>query len=90
MSLADGQMITGEALTTQKEKLNLPLESFQYIFEPGGEATTILEYHTCALTPYNNDRVKPLIALRKRGRPPKVPQTPGSSSGRRRNQRGRM
>ncbi|GFX46347.1 integrase catalytic domain-containing protein [Trichonephila clavipes] len=45
-------------------------------------------YHTSALTPCNNDRVKPLIPLRKRGRPPKVPQTPGSSSGRRRNQRG--
>ncbi|GFX41201.1 hypothetical protein TNCV_2218991 [Trichonephila clavipes] len=47
-------------------------------------------YHTSALTPCNNDKVKPLIPLRKRGRPPKVPQTPGSSSGRRRNWRGRM
>ncbi|GFW41409.1 transposon Tf2-8 polyprotein [Trichonephila clavipes] len=47
-------------------------------------------YHTSALTPCNNDKVKPLIPLRKRGRPPKVPQTHGSSSGRRRNQRGRM
>ncbi|GFY33891.1 uncharacterized protein TNCV_4595991 [Trichonephila clavipes] len=47
-------------------------------------------YHTSALTPCNNDKVKPLIPLRKRGRPPKVPQTPGSSSGRRRNQRGKM
>ncbi|GFS90135.1 hypothetical protein TNCV_508031 [Trichonephila clavipes] len=90
MSLADGQQTTGEAFTTQKEKLNLPLESFQNIFEPGGEATTILEHHTSDLTPYNNDRVKPLIPLLKRGRPPKVPQTPGSSSGCRRNQRGRM
>ncbi|GFY25592.1 transposon Tf2-11 polyprotein [Trichonephila clavipes] len=36
------------------------------------------------------DKVKPLIPLRKSGHPPKVPQTPGSSSGRRRNQRGRM
>ncbi|GFX97989.1 transposon Tf2-8 polyprotein [Trichonephila clavipes] len=44
-------------------------------------------YHTSALTPCNNDKVKPLIPLRKRGRPPKVPQTPGSWSGRRRNQR---
>ncbi|GFW26720.1 hypothetical protein TNCV_2851101 [Trichonephila clavipes] len=70
----------GESLTSvQKEKLNFPLESFQNIFEPGGEATTILEHHTSALTPYNNDRVKPLISLRKRCRPPKVPQTPGSS-----------
>ncbi|GFT27167.1 uncharacterized protein TNCV_40241 [Trichonephila clavipes] len=45
-------------------------------------------YHTSALTPCNNDKVKPLIPLRKRGRPTKVPQAPGSSSGRRRNQRG--
>ncbi|GFT87280.1 uncharacterized protein NPIL_289791 [Nephila pilipes] len=44
-------------------------------------------YHTSALTPCNSDTVKPLIPLRKRGRPPK---TPGSSSGSRRNQRGRM
>ncbi|GFU82445.1 transposon Tf2-9 polyprotein [Trichonephila clavipes] len=34
-------------------------------------------YHTSALTPCNNDKVKLLIPLRKRGRPPKVPQTPG-------------
>ncbi|GFT01069.1 uncharacterized protein TNCV_4054631 [Trichonephila clavipes] len=47
-------------------------------------------YHTSALTPFNNDKVKPLIPLRKRGCPPKVPQTPSSSSGRRRNQRGKM
>ncbi|GFY16178.1 retrovirus-related Pol polyprotein from transposon 412 [Trichonephila clavipes] len=46
--------------------------------------------HTYALSPCNIDKVKPLIPLRKRGRPPKVPQTPGSSSGDRRNQRGRM
>ncbi|GFU15480.1 retrovirus-related Pol polyprotein from transposon 412 [Trichonephila clavipes] len=47
-------------------------------------------YHTSALTPCNNDKVKPLIPLCKRGCPPKVPQTPGSSLGRRLNQRGRM
>ncbi|GFX58315.1 uncharacterized protein TNCV_205021 [Trichonephila clavipes] len=47
-------------------------------------------YHTSALTPCNNDKVKPFIPLRKRGRPPKFPQTPGSSSGRRRNRRGRI
>ncbi|GFX38361.1 retrovirus-related Pol polyprotein from transposon 412 [Trichonephila clavipes] len=51
---------------------------------------TLGVYHTSALTPCNNDKVKLLIPLRKRGLPPKVPQTPGSSSGRRRNQRGRM
>ncbi|GFX54887.1 retrovirus-related Pol polyprotein from transposon 412 [Trichonephila clavipes] len=47
-------------------------------------------YHTSALTPCTNDKLKPLIPLRKRGRPAKVTQTPGSSSGRRQNQRGRM
>ncbi|GFS48917.1 integrase catalytic domain-containing protein [Trichonephila clavipes] len=47
-------------------------------------------HHASALTPCNNDRVKLLIPFRKRGRPPKVPQTPGSSSGRCQNQRGRM
>ncbi|GFU81050.1 retrovirus-related Pol polyprotein from transposon 17.6 [Trichonephila clavipes] len=81
----------GESLTSvQKEKLNLPLESFQNIFEPEGETTTILEHHTTALTPSNSDRVTSLIPLRKRGRPPKVRQTPGSSSGSRWNQRGRI
>ncbi|GFU68633.1 integrase catalytic domain-containing protein [Trichonephila clavipes] len=47
-------------------------------------------YYTSALTPCNNYKVKPFIPLRKRGRPPKVPQTPGSSSRRRQNQKGRM
>ncbi|GFV07381.1 retrovirus-related Pol polyprotein from transposon 412 [Trichonephila clavipes] len=47
-------------------------------------------YPTSALTPFNSDRVKPLFPLHKRGCPPKVQQTPGSSSGRHRNQRGRM
>ncbi|GFU51084.1 transposon Tf2-6 polyprotein [Trichonephila clavipes] len=49
-----------------------------------------LGVYTSALTPCNHDKVKPLIPLRKRGRLPKVPQIPGSSSGLRRNQRGRM
>ncbi|GFT04284.1 CCHC-type domain-containing protein [Trichonephila clavipes] len=38
----------GESLTSvcaQKEKLNLLLESFQNVLEPGGEATNILEHH---------------------------------------------
>ncbi|GFT03101.1 transposon Tf2-8 polyprotein [Trichonephila clavipes] len=36
----------GESLTSaQKEKLNLLLESFQNVFETGGEATNILEHH---------------------------------------------
>ncbi|GFW24739.1 retrovirus-related Pol polyprotein from transposon 17.6 [Trichonephila clavipes] len=42
----------GESLTSvcvsvcaQKEKLNFLLESFQNVFEPGGEATYILEHH---------------------------------------------
>ncbi|GFX99474.1 integrase_H2C2 domain-containing protein [Trichonephila clavipes] len=35
-----------ESLTSaQKEKLNLLLESFQNVFEPGGKATNILEHH---------------------------------------------
>ncbi|GFX17540.1 hypothetical protein TNCV_3411401 [Trichonephila clavipes] len=36
----------GESLiSAQKEKFKLQLESFQNVFEPGGEATHILEYH---------------------------------------------
>ncbi|GFU75033.1 retrovirus-related Pol polyprotein from transposon 297 [Trichonephila clavipes] len=36
----------GESLTSaEKEKLNLLLESFQNVFEQGGEATNILEHH---------------------------------------------
>ncbi|GFS62952.1 transposon Tf2-8 polyprotein [Trichonephila clavipes] len=36
----------GECMTSaQKEKLNLLLESFKDVFEPGGEATNILEHH---------------------------------------------
>ncbi|GFW18357.1 hypothetical protein TNCV_1183851 [Trichonephila clavipes] len=53
-----------------------------------GQQTTVR--HASALTPWNSERVKSLIHLRKRGHPPKVPQTPGSSSGRRQNQSGRM
>ncbi|GFY56590.1 uncharacterized protein TNIN_303551 [Trichonephila inaurata madagascariensis] len=49
----------GESLTcVQREKLNLLLESFRNVFEPGGEATTISEYHTSAFCPCNSDRVK--------------------------------
>ncbi|GFY65818.1 retrovirus-related Pol polyprotein from transposon 17.6 [Trichonephila inaurata madagascariensis] len=117
-----------ESLTSvQKEKLNPLLESFRNIFEPGGEATTVLEryintgngppisvppyrislvkeiasldilgvspgvYPTSALSPCNNDRVKPFIPLPKqRGHPPKVLQIPGFLSGCRQNQRERM
>ncbi|GFU82437.1 hypothetical protein TNCV_3365641 [Trichonephila clavipes] len=36
----------GESFTSsQKERLNLLLESFQNVFKPGGEATNILEHH---------------------------------------------
>ncbi|GFW53430.1 retrovirus-related Pol polyprotein from transposon 17.6 [Trichonephila clavipes] len=85
----------GESLTSvcvcvcaQKEKLNLLLESFQNVFELGGEATTILEHH---INTENSPPVsEPLFPLRKRGHQPKVPKTPGFSSGCRRNQRGRM
>ncbi|GFU57316.1 transposon Ty3-I Gag-Pol polyprotein [Trichonephila clavipes] len=79
----------GESLiSAQKKKLNLQLESFQNIFEPEGEATTMLDHH---INTGNSPPISvPIIPLRKRVHPPKVPQTPGSSSGRRRNQRGRM
>ncbi|GFY57572.1 uncharacterized protein TNIN_399471 [Trichonephila inaurata madagascariensis] len=68
----------GESLTSvEKEKFNLPLESFQNIFEPGGEATNILKHH---INKGNCPPIYvPIIPLRKRGRPPKVQQTPGSS-----------
>ncbi|GFV46880.1 transposon Tf2-6 polyprotein [Trichonephila clavipes] len=52
--------------------------------------TDASNYTLGAVLLQGEDKVKPLIPLPKRGRPPKVPQTPGSSSGRRRNQRGRM
>ncbi|GFX15867.1 uncharacterized protein TNCV_1061891 [Trichonephila clavipes] len=66
--------------TLAKEKLKHLLESFQNVVEPREEAPTILEHHTSDLTPCNGDTVKPLISLRKRGRPPKAPLTPGSLS----------
>ncbi|GFV33037.1 CCHC-type domain-containing protein [Trichonephila clavipes] len=77
----------GESLTSvQKEKLNLLLKSFQNVFEPGGEATTMLELH---INTGNRPPISvPIIFLRKRGCPPKVTQTPGSSSGCCWNQRG--
>ncbi|GFX83124.1 transposon Tf2-6 polyprotein [Trichonephila clavipes] len=71
-------------ILTQRSPSSYEIASLDNPGEPLGV------YHTSALTPCNNDKVKPLIHLRKRGRPPRVPQTPGSSSGRRRNQRGRM
>ncbi|GFW47991.1 retrovirus-related Pol polyprotein from transposon 412 [Trichonephila clavipes] len=56
----------GESLTSaQKEKLNLLLESFQNVFEPGGEATNILEHHintgnssSISVPPYRMSPVK--------------------------------
>ncbi|GFT48505.1 integrase catalytic domain-containing protein [Trichonephila clavipes] len=71
-------------ILTQRSPSSYEIASLDNPGEPLGV------YDTSALTPCNNDKVKPLIPLRKRGRPAKVPQTPGSSSGRRRNQRGRM
>ncbi|GFV85249.1 hypothetical protein TNCV_928801 [Trichonephila clavipes] len=71
-------------ILTQRSPSSYEIASLDNPGEPLGV------YHTSALTPCNNDKVKPLIPLRKRGRPPKVPQTPGSSSGHRRKQRGRM
>ncbi|GFW83337.1 uncharacterized protein TNCV_2544351 [Trichonephila clavipes] len=71
-------------ILTQRSPSSYEIASLDNLGEPLGV------YHTSALTPCNNDKVKPLIPLRKRGRPPKVQQTPGSSSGHRRNERGRM
>ncbi|GFX09732.1 hypothetical protein TNCV_653311 [Trichonephila clavipes] len=71
-------------ILTQRSSSSYEIASLDNLGEP------LDVYHTSALTPCNNDKVKPLIPLCKRGRPPKVPQTPGSSSRRRRNQRGRM
>ncbi|GFV17647.1 integrase catalytic domain-containing protein [Trichonephila clavipes] len=71
-------------ILTQRSPSSYEISSLDNPGEPLGV------YHISALTPCNNDKVKPLIPLRKRGCPPKVPQTPGFSSGRRRNQRGRM
>ncbi|GFX53074.1 hypothetical protein TNCV_1655331 [Trichonephila clavipes] len=52
----------GESLTSaQKEKLNLLLESFQNVFEPGGEATNILEHHiNTGKTPVPSQRFETL------------------------------
>ncbi|GFU70155.1 meiosis inhibitor protein 1 [Trichonephila clavipes] len=63
-------------ILTQRSPSSYEIASLDNLAEPLGV------YHTSALTPCNNDKVKPLIPLRKRGHPPKVPQTPGSSSGR--------
>ncbi|GFU68055.1 retrovirus-related Pol polyprotein from transposon 297 [Trichonephila clavipes] len=41
----EGESLTSVCVCAQKEKLNLLLESFQNVFEPGGEATHILEHH---------------------------------------------
>ncbi|GFX51441.1 uncharacterized protein TNCV_3103741 [Trichonephila clavipes] len=71
-------------ILTQRSPSSYEIASLDNPGEPLGV------YHTSALTPCNNDKVKHLIPFRKRGLPPKVPQTPGSSSGCRRNQRGRM
>ncbi|GFT24533.1 retrovirus-related Pol polyprotein from transposon 412 [Trichonephila clavipes] len=69
-------------ILTQRSPSSYEIASLDNPGEPLGV------YQSSALTPCTNDKVKPLIPLRKRGRPPKVPQTPGSSSGRRQKQRG--
>ncbi|GFX73378.1 hypothetical protein TNCV_1469981 [Trichonephila clavipes] len=71
-------------ILTQRSPSSYEIASLDNPGEPLGV------YHTSALTPCNNEKVKPLVPLRKRDCPLKVPQTPGSLSGRRRNQRGRM
>ncbi|GFX90425.1 transposon Tf2-9 polyprotein [Trichonephila clavipes] len=52
--------------------------------------TDASNYAQGAVLLQGENKVKIFIPLRKRGRSPKVPQTPGSSSGRRRNQRGSL
>ncbi|GFW10855.1 hypothetical protein TNCV_4919741 [Trichonephila clavipes] len=98
MSLADGQQAIGTDFLSYAG-LVLDVKNTCWHFwdnpthmYPFGEeldtpslAEKMSKHHTSAVTPYN-DRVKPLNPLRKSGRPPKVPQTPASSSGRRRNQ----
>ncbi|GFX68662.1 roquin-2 [Trichonephila clavipes] len=61
-------------ILTQRSPSSYEIASLDNPGEPLGV------YHTSALTPCNNDKVKPLIPLCKHDRPPKVPQTPGSSS----------
>ncbi|GFW51332.1 hypothetical protein TNCV_3254611 [Trichonephila clavipes] len=56
-------------ILTQRSPSSYEIASLDNPGEPLGV------YHTSALTTCNNDKVKPLIPLRKRGRPPKVPQT---------------
>ncbi|GFX71207.1 CCHC-type domain-containing protein [Trichonephila clavipes] len=41
----EGESLTSVCVCAQKEKLNLLLKSFQNVFEPGGEATNVLEHH---------------------------------------------
>ncbi|GFT02062.1 retrovirus-related Pol polyprotein from transposon opus [Trichonephila clavipes] len=41
----EGESLTSVCVCAQKEKLNFLLESFQNVFEPGGESTNILEHH---------------------------------------------
>ncbi|GFX58317.1 CCHC-type domain-containing protein [Trichonephila clavipes] len=66
MSSNTCQLREGESLTfAQKEKLNILLESFQNVFEPGGEATNIMEHyintgnsHPISVPPYRMSPVK--------------------------------
>ncbi|GFU62016.1 uncharacterized protein TNCV_717421 [Trichonephila clavipes] len=57
----EGESLTCVCVCAQKEKLNLLLEPFQNVFEPGGEATNILEHHInlgnstpCRMSPVKN------------------------------------
>ncbi|GFW25240.1 uncharacterized protein TNCV_5088061 [Trichonephila clavipes] len=61
----EGESLTSVCVCAQKEKLNLLLESFQNVFEPGGEATNILEHHLntgnsppISVSPYRMSPVK--------------------------------
>ncbi|GFV96444.1 retrovirus-related Pol polyprotein from transposon 412 [Trichonephila clavipes] len=61
----EGESLISVCVCAQKEKLNLPLESFQNVFKPGGEATHIFEHHintgnspTISVPPYRMSPVK--------------------------------
>ncbi|GFW34303.1 retrovirus-related Pol polyprotein from transposon 297 [Trichonephila clavipes] len=68
----EGESLTSVCVCAQKEKLNLLLESFQNVFEPGGEARNILEHHIntgnsppISVPPYRISPVKKKILRKK-------------------------
>ncbi|GFV04050.1 transposon Tf2-8 polyprotein [Trichonephila clavipes] len=83
----EGESLTSVCVCAQKEKLNLLLESFQNVFEPGGEVTNILEHHintgnspSISVPPYRMSPVKNCPDCIKykasNQKPPRLLQTP--------------